>query len=99
MGCPPGITVDGTRGIDSDQPDRPHGWDIPLRFARAHDFPPMLSAQELIDWVALSRGSPMGWSAICGEYPDGGAPMPQYLIPQLLFDVLLRVGLLTHRPT
>jgi hypothetical protein len=29
------------------------------------------------------------------EYLDGGQPMPRYLLPDLLFDVLARVGLLT----
>ena len=59
------------------------------------ELPPVLTAQELIDWMALSRVHGGGVVRYREEYLDGGAPMPRYLLPELLFDVLLRVGLLT----
>ncbi len=37
----------------------------------------------------------MRWSATGGDYLDGAAPMPRSLLPELLFDVLVRVGLLS----
>jgi hypothetical protein len=55
--------------------------------------PPMLTAGELVDWVALSR-------VIIGRVVrdprgtvfDDGQPMPGYLLPELLFDSLEQVG-------
>ena len=55
----------------------------------------MLTAQELVDWVALSRVHAGAVVRCRGEYLDGGGPMPRYLIPELLFDVLVHVGLLS----
>ncbi len=55
--------------------------------------PPTLTADELVDWVALSR-------VIIGRVVrdprgavfDDGQPMPGYLLPELLFDSLERLG-------
>ena len=58
----------------------------------------MLSAQELVDWMALSRVHAGGLVHYHGEYLDSGALMSRYLIPELLFDVLVRVGLLKLQP-
>ena len=62
------------------------------------ELPPMLTAQELVDWMALSRVHAGGLVHYHGEYLDSGALMSRYLIPELLFDVLVRVGLLTVDP-
>ena len=69
--------------------------DNPPRFARHGELPPMLSAQELVDWMALSRVHAGGVVRSQGDYLDGAAPMPRSLIPEVLFDVLVRVGLLS----
>lgn len=69
--------------------------DNPPKFSRHGELPPMLTAEELVDWVALSRVHAGAVVRYRGEYLDGGQPMPQYLIPELLFDVLVRVGLLS----
>jgi hypothetical protein len=38
--------------------------------------------------MALSRVHGGAVARYRGEYLDGGAPMPRYLIPELLFDAL-----------
>jgi hypothetical protein len=58
----------------------------------------MLTAQELVDWIALSRVHAGAVVRYRGVYLDGGAPLPRSLLPELLFDVLVRVGLLTVDP-
>lgn len=55
----------------------------------------MWSGQELVDWMALSRVHNGAVVRSRGDYLDGGAPIPRYLLPELLYDVLLRVGLIT----
>jgi hypothetical protein len=70
----------------------------PPRFVRLSVLlSPMLSAGELVGWMALSRVH-AGAIVRCGkDYLDEGAPLPRYLLPELLFDVLVRVGLMTRR--
>lgn len=41
------------------------------------ELPPMLTAQELADWIALSRVHTGAVVRHRGEYLDGGAPMPR----------------------
>lgn len=67
----------------------------PPRFVRLSVLlSPMLSVGELVDWMALSRVH-AGAVVRCGEdYLDEGALLSRYLLPELLFDVLVRVGLL-----
>lgn len=55
--------------------------------------PPMLTADELVDWVALSRviiGRVV--RNLRGAVFDDGHPIPGYLQPELLFDSLEQVG-------
>jgi len=44
---------------------------------------------------AIGQGAHRCGGPLQRDYLDGGAPMPRYLTPELLFDVLLRIGLLT----
>ncbi len=58
----------------------------------------MLNGTQLADWMALSRVHAGAVTHRRKQYLDGGQPMPGYLVPGLLFDALLLVGLLTLAP-
>jgi hypothetical protein len=55
----------------------------------------MVTGEELVNWIALSRVHTGAVVRYHGDYLDGGAPIPHYLLPRLHFDALARVGLIS----
>ncbi|MGH2886741.1 MAG: hypothetical protein ACRDPA_29295 [Solirubrobacteraceae bacterium] len=96
--CQGNIQTNDTDDTASDHPFAAWFADNPPKFGRGPERPnelrPMLSGQELVDWLALSRVRTGGVVRCRDEYLEGGQRMPCYLVPELLFDVLLRAGLL-----
>jgi hypothetical protein len=55
----------------------------------------LLTGKELVNWIALSQVHTGAVVRYHGNYLNGGAPIPRYLLPGLHFDALARAGLVS----